>query len=84
MSTSPPHAADEASEREEEDAVFLARSRPIGSTSRTSFSEPSASSFKFKPPYAEPENDPSKFANTAPIKSRDRTHLHIPHTLFDT
>ncbi|GJU35019.1 hypothetical protein Tco_1183373, partial [Tanacetum coccineum] len=55
MSTSPPHAADEASEREEEDAVFLARSRPIGSTSRTSFSEPSASSFKFKPPYAEPE-----------------------------
>ncbi|GJX87643.1 hypothetical protein Tco_0339657 [Tanacetum coccineum] len=55
MSTRPPTATDEASEREEEVAFFLARSRPISRTSRTSSPEPSASSFKFKPPCAELE-----------------------------
>ncbi|GJR18081.1 hypothetical protein Tco_0966608 [Tanacetum coccineum] len=54
-STRPPHATDEDSEREEENAFFLARSRPIGRTSHTSSPEPSASSFKFKPPCIEPK-----------------------------
>nr|GFC94684.1 hypothetical protein [Tanacetum cinerariifolium] len=55
-STIPPPAADEASEREEvDDFCFLAWSRPIGRTYRTSTSKPTASLFKFKPPYAEPE-----------------------------
>nr|GFB95015.1 hypothetical protein [Tanacetum cinerariifolium] len=50
-STRPPPAINEDSEREEKDAsFFLARARPIARTSQTSSQEPSASSFKFKPP----------------------------------
>nr|GEV03597.1 hypothetical protein [Tanacetum cinerariifolium] len=51
----PPAAADEALEREEtDDFLALSRSRPIAHTSGTSSSESAASSFKFKPPCAEP------------------------------
>nr|GEX48220.1 hypothetical protein [Tanacetum cinerariifolium] len=56
LKTSPP-ATDEDSEREEEVAFFLAQSRSIGRTSRTSSLEPSASAFKFKPPCASKTNE---------------------------
>ncbi|GKB90416.1 hypothetical protein Tco_0962688, partial [Tanacetum coccineum] len=86
MSTIPHPAADEASQREEvDDFFFLAWSRPIGRTSRTSSSEPAASSFKFKPhtgfvsrkmqasQLVSKQDALSKFANTAPMKSHDHS-----------
>ncbi|GKC43789.1 hypothetical protein Tco_1061511, partial [Tanacetum coccineum] len=55
-STRPPSAIDEVAEREEEDdAFFLARSRPISHSSQISSLELPTSSIKLKPPCVDAE-----------------------------